>query len=352
MSNAVMKYIDDTGVYYNATGKDASVMTDEELLKNLEKVENIVHTIQTDASEYEGDKIITSFDIVAYDENLVEYLVKFIVEEKIKPNVQNQNTHVEPTQSPTFVCAQCKKVFPMKYMHKQGICVNCISEPHKYHITKQPSKEQNIKNREAMLGAKESHECSKEIKSIFMQKYISCSCCGAKVPQATVQKFYGQEICQNCYEGFQKIAEAIEANIDPYTLPLTSEQKEERHIVAQGVFVDDVTYVTYKMQKQLFRERYEKELNRTISRGYANNSVYLFNCDEETSIYFDKKYEIPYEQFWRNSRFAFHPSTCSDPSNKYPISFYEVELLAKATSDTLYEKYKGINEFNWKEYIK
>lgn len=74
MSNAVMKYIDDTGVYYNATGKDASVMTDEELLENLEKVENIVHTIQTNASEYEGDKIITSFDIVAYDENLVEYI--------------------------------------------------------------------------------------------------------------------------------------------------------------------------------------------------------------------------------------------------------------------------------------
>ena len=74
MSNAVMKYIDDTGVYYNATGKDASVMTDEELMENLEKVENIVHTIQTDVSEYEGDKIITSFDIVAYDENIVEYI--------------------------------------------------------------------------------------------------------------------------------------------------------------------------------------------------------------------------------------------------------------------------------------
>ena len=185
-----------------------------------------------------------------------------------------------------------------------------------------------------------------------MQDYISCFCCGTKLQQYNVQYSFRNKVCSKCYESFQKIAEAIEANIDPYTLPLANEQKEARIIVARGLFVDDVTYVKYNMQKQLFEELYKKELNHTVAHGYNTNSVYLFNCDEETRIYFDKKCGIPYKQFWDASEFAFHPSTFRGPSDKYPISFYEVELLAKFTSDKLYEKYKGINEFNWKEYIK
>ena len=181
-----------------------------------------------------------------------------------------------------------------------------------------------------------------------MQDYINCFSCKAKVQKGNVQYSYGNSVCPNCYKNFQKIAKTIESDIDPYTLPLTNEQREARNRV-RGVLVDDVAYVKCNMEKQLFEELYFSDLNRSTSDSAS--SVYLFNYSEEARIYFDKKYEIPYMQFWYASEFAFHPSTFRGPSNKYPISFYEVELFAKATSDALYEKYKGINKFNWKEYI-
>jgi len=179
--------------------------------------------------------------------------------------------------------------------------------------------------------------------------YINCSCCEAKVQEEQIQYSYGNGVCQNCYENFQKISKAIEANIDPYTLDLTDEQKEARNRVSRGLLVDDVMFVKCNIQKELFKEFYYKDLNSTV--GNSDNAVYLFNCDDETRIYFDKKCGIPYMQFWDASEFAFHPSTYRTPSMKFPISFYELELLAKNTLDELYKKYKGINECNWKEFI-
>lgn len=74
MSNAVMKYIDDTGVYYNGLGNDASVMTDGELIQNIVKVENIIHPIMTSASEFEGDILKAEFELVSYDQNKINYV--------------------------------------------------------------------------------------------------------------------------------------------------------------------------------------------------------------------------------------------------------------------------------------
>jgi len=181
------------------------------------------------------------------------------------------------------------------------------------------------------------------------ERIYNCFCCETKVQEEQIQYSFGNGVCHNCYENINKISKAIESNIDPYTLDLTDEQKEKRNRVARGILVDDVVYVKCNIQKELFKEFYYNDLNSTLVRN--DNTIYLFNCDDETRIYFDKKCGIPYMQFWDASEFAFHTSTYRSPSMKYPISFIELELLAKNTSNELYKKYKDIDECNWKKYI-
>lgn len=72
MSRAVMKYIDDTGIYYTYKF-GATQLSDEELSGKLTGVESIIHANETGAGVHKGERLIASFSLLSYDEEKVNY---------------------------------------------------------------------------------------------------------------------------------------------------------------------------------------------------------------------------------------------------------------------------------------
>lgn len=72
MSRAVMKYIDDTGIYYSPN-IETMQSSEEEFLEGVTEVENIIYARTAQAGEHEGDKLVTSFFLTSYDEDKIPY---------------------------------------------------------------------------------------------------------------------------------------------------------------------------------------------------------------------------------------------------------------------------------------
>ena len=73
-------------------------------------------------------------------------------------------------------------------------------------------------------------------------------------------------------------------------------------------------------------------------------------CYSERRVYLDTKTGTPYWEFWQFSDITFHHGSISAGSRQ-DITYETMLLWAKHHSQATYDRFAGINEVNWVDYV-
>lgn len=265
----------------------------------------------------------------------------------------------EKVQKETFVCPNCKRELNKKYLYKQGMCVDCVINPQKYRKPKPAIPTPEDAPKETFLCP----SCKRERNKKYLYKWGLCVDCVIN-PQM-----------------YHKPAPTSSALEETFVCPTCGRRLNVRyldqHSYSHGRCVDCVidlqrnykpTFTTccscgmpvdtrYAVSNACFRycrkcaEKYFISLRSSNSK--AGHLIFLF-----------RKEEIPYEitsdvcmetlagrPCIEESRTVFRGIAIFSEISYYPISFAELKEIAKNVSEELYEKYKGMNETNWLEYM-
>lgn len=112
----------------------------------------------------------------------------------------------------------------------------------------------------------------------------------------------------------------------------------------------------YCVKKELNKKRKQEKQNRKEIEYNSKHIKELFTKDMEAYVSYDKvcidtaKGQPCIQHFRDSGHGGLGYGGIGDTSITY-ISFEDVKDIAKNISEDLYEKYKNINETNWKEYI-
>ena len=260
-----------------------------------------------------------------------------------------------PAPKETFLCPNCKRELNKKYLYKRGWCVDCSINPQKYH---KPAPTYSTTGETFLCPS-----CKRERNKKYLYKWGLCVDCVIN-PQM-----------------YHKPAPTSSAPEETFVCPTCGRRLNVRyldqHLYSYGRCVDCVvdsqrdykpTFTTccscgapvdtrYAVSNACFRycrkcaEKYSISLRSSNSK--AGHLIFLF-----------RKEEIPYEvtsdvcmetlagrPCIEESRTVFRGIAIFSEISYYPISFAELKEIAKNVSEELYEKYKGMDETNWLEYM-
>lgn len=91
----------------------------------------------------------------------------------------------------------------------------------------------------------------------------------------------------------------------------------------------------------------EKVLLFTILQDESRTGQY---CHCEWRVYIDTKNGTPYYELWSFSDITYRPGAIT-PGDKTIITYDKLMEFAKMHSNEMYNKYYGINQDNWLDYI-
>ena len=91
----------------------------------------------------------------------------------------------------------------------------------------------------------------------------------------------------------------------------------------------------------------EEVLLFTVTQDKPNRGQF---CYSEYRFYLDTKTGIPNWEIWSFTDMTMRPGVVS-PGSKTNLSYEEMLKWAKFNSEEMYNKYNGINEDNWIDYV-
>lgn len=279
--------------------------------------------------------------------------VDYIINSQKYSEPEPASSTPEKPPKETFLCPNCKRELNKKYLYKRGLCVDCSINPQKYH---QPAPASSTPEETFMCP-----NCKRELnKKYLLDKRGMCVDCVANPqkyhqPALTSSAPEGTFVCPNCRRRLNvryldnRYGWCVDCVIDPqkYYKPIFTtccscgKPVDTREAVSNACF----RYCRKCAEKYFISLR--------SSNSKAGHLIFLF-----------RKEEIPYEvtsdvcmetlagrPCIEESRTVFRGIAIFSEISYYPISFAELKEIAKNVSEELYEKYKGMDETNWLEYM-
>lgn len=211
----------------------------------------------------------------------------------------------------TFVCSCCKRKLDKKYLYKWGMCADCVADsqkngkpaptssaPEETFVCPTCGRRLNVRYLDQHLYSYgRCVDCVVDSQRDYKPTFTTCCSCGAPVDTRYA-------VSNACFRYCRKCAEK-------YSISLRSSNSKAGHLIF------------------LFRK---EEIPYEITSDVCMETLAGRPCIEE-------------------SRTVFRGIAIFSEISYYPISFAELKEIAKNVSEELYEKYKGMNETNWLEYM-